>query len=231
MERKAGMGSVAFHMQIQNEIISSENNPIKKEWLEASISNYKMVTPPYRTFIGVDLASKGNDSDFFTISVVLEKDYKIYLVDGVRTKASLHKQLELIKSMDFKWKPNKIGIEQAAQQKIIIDEWMDTTTLPIIPVKPSIVNDRISRVDRLSVLFETGRIFVNPQLTNWVDECAVFPNGAHDDCIDSLSYAIQASQDGIEEQTDWRSVAEMVHTVGKKTRTADVSHKYKLYRV
>ena len=102
----------------------------------------------------------------------------------------------------------------------------------IVPIKPSIVNDRQSRVDRLSVLFETGRIFLNPSLTKWADELGMFPRGAHDDCIDSLSYAIQAYQELLDPVTDWNAVAEMIHTSKSKV-SKDVSHvdRYRVFRV
>jgi predicted phage terminase large subunit-like protein len=144
---------------------------------------------------------------------------KVYVLDGIKTKASLFKQFELIKSFDAKWKPMKIGVEQAAQQKIIVDQFTESSLLPIIPIKSSIVNDRMSRVQRLSVLFETGRILINPKLSEWADELISFPRGANDDTIDSLSFAIQSSQLEEEEQKiDWSIVPSMI-----KTKNVDMS--------
>jgi len=213
MERKYGMGSLSFQMQYQNEIISHEDSPIKREWVENSINKYKMIPQPFETFMGVDLSSKGEETDYFTITIIGIHEGMIYILDGLRTKASLFKQFELIKSYDSKWQPSKIGIEQAAQQKMIVDQLVESTTLPIIPIKSSIVSDRMSRVQRLSVLFETGRVYLNPNLEDWANEMIYFPRGSHDDTIDSLSFAIQASQSDEEEhKIDWTQVKEMIVT-------------------
>jgi phage terminase large subunit-like protein len=153
MKIKERYGSLAFEMQYQNNIVSIEDSPIKREWVEYSVENYKMIPTPFETYMGVDLASKGEETDYFTITIVGVSEGKLYVLDGLRTKASLFRQFELIKSYDTKWQPVRIGIEQAAQQKMIVDQLVESTTLPIIPIKSSIVNDRMSRVQRISVLF------------------------------------------------------------------------------
>jgi len=205
------IGSVSFAMQYQNEIVSDEESPIKYEWIQYSTDNYKMIPQPFTTFMGVDLASKGEESDYFSITIIGVHEGVIYVLDGLRTKESLFRQFELIKSYYEKWKPLRIGIEASAQQKMIIDQLIESTTLPIIPIKTSIVNDRMSRVQRLSVLFETGRILLNPNLTDWADELLSFPRGSHDDTIDSLSFAIQCAQYKEEERRiDWSKIPSLI---------------------
>jgi len=229
LQRKSGMGSIGFEMQYQNEIVSSEDSPIKRDWIEYAIENYKMIPQPFDVYMGVDLSSKGEETDYFTISIIGISEGSVYLLDGLRTKASLFRQFELIKSYDRKWNPVKIGIEQAAQQKMIVDQLTESTTLPIIPIKSSIVNDRMSRVQRLSVLFETGRIYLNPKLENWSNELISYPRGANDDTIDSLSFAIQTSQLEDEEvNIDWKSIPEMI---SKKSRGTNNVSKYKVTKI
>jgi len=238
LKRKAGMGSIGFEMQYQNEIISTEDSPVKREWIENSVEGYQEAIKEIRktgdnlqSYMGVDLASKGEESDYFTITVIGINKGSIFVVDGLRTKASLFRQFELIKSFDNKWTPAKIGIEQAAQQKMIVDQLTESTTLPIIPIKSSIVNDRMSRVQRLSVLFETGRIFVNPNLTDWINELIYFPRGSNDDTIDSLSFAIQSSQQEEEKQVDWESIKCMVSKNQKPVGKELDVRKYKITKI
>ncbi len=233
MKRKAGMGSISFEMQYQNEIVSSEDSPIKRAWVEYSVEHFKYPQDEIETFIGVDLSSKGKDTDFFTITVIGVYEGKVYVLDGLRTKASLFRQFDLIKSYDTKWTPSRIGIEQAAQQKMIVDQLTESTTLPIVPIKSSIVNDRMSRVQRLSVLFETQRIYLNPKLVEWADEMIYFPRGAHDDTIDSLSFAVQASQheSDIDKPVDWGAVKDMI-SIGKKVGSTKPNvNRYKITKV
>jgi len=213
-------GNVAFMMQYQNEYISDAESPIKFEWVQNAVDGYPgKIMPPYFAYIGVDLASAGEESDYFTISVVLEKDGIYYVVDGYRGHITLSKQFEIIYNYYSKWEPVRIGIEQAAQQKSIIENLIEKyPSLPIVPIKSSIVSDRMSRVMRLSVLFETERIMLNPNLGIWVDELISFPRGSHDDTIDSISFAIQSTQeldDTIE--IDWDLVANV--TSARKVET------------
>jgi phage terminase large subunit-like protein len=118
-------------------------------------------------------------------------------------------QLEIIQSLQKKWSARCIGIESNATQRIITDEWQDTTNLPIKPIKSSWINDKWSRAQKLSVLLETNRITINPELDFLADELISFPRGVHEDSLDSLSFAIQASGED-EEQVDWDKVVNVV---------------------
>jgi phage terminase large subunit-like protein len=82
--------------------------------------------------------------------------------------------------------------------------------MPIIPVKPSRINDRDTRTDRLAVLFETKRILLNPALTHLIDELRIYPRGAHDDHIDSLCFAVEVSHNESERKIDWNRVPEVI---------------------
>ena len=98
---------------------------------------------------------------------------------------------------------------------------MEMSTLPIIPIKSSIVNDKMSRIQRLSVLFETGRIFISPdeKFAPLIDELLSFPRGATDDSMDSLSFAVIASQEFEDEgpKIDWEAVSQMTKGCSKKS--------------
>ena len=141
------------------------------------------------------VASREGTGDYFTITVVAIKNGLIYVVDGFRDRLSLFGQTEEIRRLHKMWNPVKIGIEQVGPQKIVVEDLQDRLIgYPIIPVKSSSVNDKLGRVQVLSQLFETGRMFLNPKLVKWIDELASYPRGAHEDTIDSLSFAIQVSR-------------------------------------
>jgi len=234
--RKAD-GNVSFMMQYQNEFISDMDAPIKYDWIQSALSNYKVPERPYQTFMGVDLASKGEDSDYFTIVVIAIKDGLVYIIDGVRTKQlSMFGQFELIRDLDKKWNPSKIGVEQAAQGKIIVDQFMEMGTLPIIPIKSSIVNDKMSRIQRLSVLFETGRIFISgdEKFAPLIDELLSYPRGANEDFADGLSFAVIASQEFEDEgsKINWEEVASMTKDCSKKSdNVKSVGNRYNFTKI
>jgi predicted phage terminase large subunit-like protein len=63
----------------------------------------------------------------------------------------------------------------------------------IIPVNPS--GGKIARASAISPLIEAGNIYLpHPQMFPWVndliEECAAFPNGAHDDQVDAMTQVL-----------------------------------------
>lgn len=209
--RDKHIGRVAFSLQYQNEIIQTEDAPIKLDWIEQAKERWDElnIPPNIKRYVGVDLASKGKGSDYFAITVIgKDSSNNIYVLDSIRGRKTMGQQLEMIKEIDRMWAPLRIGIESNAAQKIITDEWINTTSLPILQLKSSWINDKWSRMERLSVLFETGRIILKPSLIHLIDELIEFPRGAHDDCVDSLSFAIQASEH--DKAVDWNKVVSII---------------------
>ena len=54
---------------------------------------------------------------------------------------------------------------------------------------------KIARAAAVSPLIEAGNVYLpHPQVAPWVDdfieECAAFPNGAHDDQVDAMTQAL-----------------------------------------
>ena len=195
-------GERHFMMQYQNTIVASGLSKFKPKWVDTAIKKYDklagVIPLNLKRFIGVDLGGDEAKSDYCAIVVLgTNKEGDVYLLDLVRTHAPLNRQVELMKAMDDKWNASRIGIDSAAQQKIITSSIMkENPNLPIHQVKPSRVNDRETRTDRLSILFETNRVFLNPLFDELVDELRVYPYGKHDDCIDAFSFALEASSKG-----------------------------------
>ena len=201
-------GKTAFEMQYQNRIIQTGESPIREDWVIQAKDKWDILIqsgnnfPELDKYMGVDLASKGEDSDYFSITVIgRDKNRNIYVLDQYRGHKSMGEQLELIESYNEKWKPTTVAIESNATQKIITDEWKDITSLPILQIKSSWINSKWDRVQRLSVFFETGRVYLNPTFTQLIDELLEFPRGRYDDCLDSFSFAVQASEE--DNRIDW----------------------------
>ena len=204
--KKRNEGRINFYMQYQNEIISPEDAIIQQEWIQY----YDNIPQNLRRYIGVDLsASTGEKGDYFAIVVIgIDDNNNIYVLDGIRKRATLTQQIDLIYYMSDKWDPIKIGVEANAMQKLIKDYIQQTTLLPIIPIKTS--TDKISRVSKISVYFETGRIFFNPKMVYLVDELLEFPRGQYDDSTDALSFSIEVAQQS--KPRNWENVVKLVDT-------------------
>ena len=95
------------------------------------------------------------------------------------------------------WEPDSVIIEKKASGAPLIYE-MRAMGIPVQEFTPSRGNDKISRLNAVSDLFASGRVWV-PN-TQWadevVDEVASFPSGEHDDYVDSVSLAMMRFRRG-----------------------------------
>lgn len=202
------IGSVAFSSQYQNRIIATEDAIIKPDW----ITEYKSRPSQLDYYFGVDLsaAQKGEKGDYFVICVIgIDNHNNVYVVDMLRTKCSTFQKMEYLEQYNEKWRPIRIGIEANAMQKEVVDMMKKATAsvLPIKEIKSSTTSSKEARVERLSVLFETGRIFLNRDMREYgqlVDELLTFPKGQTDDCVDSLCFAVDMTQKA--KPINWKDV-------------------------
>lgn len=95
------------------------------------------------------------------------------------------------------WNPDGLIIEKKASGAPLIYE-LRSMGVPVQEFTPTKGNDKITRLNAVSDLFASSRIWV-PN-TNWaeevVEEVASFPNGEHDDYVDSVSLALMRFRQG-----------------------------------
>jgi predicted phage terminase large subunit-like protein len=95
------------------------------------------------------------------------------------------------------WEPDALIIEKKAAGAPLIYE-LRQLGIPLSEYTPSRGNDKIARVNAISDVFASG--FVWCPDTRWaeelVEEVASFPNGDHDDLVDSTSQAILRFRQG-----------------------------------
>jgi len=89
------------------------------------------------------------------------------------------------------WNPIQILVEDKASGQSLIQELRYESALPIIPIK--VDKDKRARAEAVTPLIEAGLVSLPesaPWLNDYVDELAAFPNGAHDDFVDSTTQAL-----------------------------------------
>jgi predicted phage terminase large subunit-like protein len=95
------------------------------------------------------------------------------------------------------WNPDTLLIEKRAAGAPLIYE-MRKIGIPLSEYTPGKGNDKIARVNAISDLFASGVVWC-PE-TRWADEVmeemASFPNGDHDDLVDSSSQALLRFRQG-----------------------------------
>jgi predicted phage terminase large subunit-like protein len=102
-------------------------------------------------------------------------------------------------AFDFwkEWNPDTLIVEKKAAGAPLIYE-MRKMGIPISEYTPSKGSDKIARVNAVSDLFASGMVW-RPE-TRWADEVveelASFPNGDHDDLVDSTTQALLRFRQG-----------------------------------
>lgn len=207
-------GEVFFQTQYQNNIVARGINKFKPEWIEQALDKYRkldVVPLGLKKYIGVDLGGEEKTSDYgVTTCIGLDNDANIYVLDCVKGHNTINRQMDIMASIYEKNGAIKVGMDAAAQQKSITSEAIrDNPTIPIIPIKSSRIDDKDTRIERLAVLFETGRVILNSNLTPLIDELKLYPRSKHDDCLDSLCFAIEVATPD-KDPLNWDKVPELI---------------------
>jgi predicted phage terminase large subunit-like protein len=121
----------------------------------------------------------------------------IILLDAYRERLEFPSLKQAALEAYREWQPDSIIIEKKASGAPLIYE-MRSMGIPVQEFTPSRGNDKISRLNAVSDLFASGRVWVPD--TYWaeevVEEVASFPGSEHDDYTDTVSMAMMRFRKG-----------------------------------
>ena len=121
----------------------------------------------------------------------------IILLNAVRERCEFPRLKQLFLEQYKDWKPDGVIIEKKASGAPLIYE-MRAMGIPVQEFTPTKGNDKISRLNAVSDLFASGRVWApgNHWAEEVIDEVAEFPAGEHDDYVDSVSMALMRFRKG-----------------------------------
>jgi predicted phage terminase large subunit-like protein len=209
LKKKSILGSIIFNAQYQNDVLlMTEGQLIMRKWFKYISKN--LLPLGLRIVQICDLAiSQKETSDYFIESTfgLDMKEGNIYYLDIDRGHYSWNEQKLAIRRNNDKWKTLVgqvlIYIEGTQYQRVLADEMNTNIDLSITPFYP--VVDKVTRLRGISPKFETGKFyFVKglPLLDVIEDELCIFPDGEHDDIVDTIS-AIQKISSKTAPQVRW----------------------------
>jgi predicted phage terminase large subunit-like protein len=152
--------------------------------------------PPRRIVQSWDTAFKTNTTNDYSVCTTwAETERGFYLLDLWKQKAEFPELKRMVASKAAQqWggqRVNAVLVEDKASGQSLVQELRRDTMLPIIPVK--VDSDKISRAFAVTALIQSGRVFL-PEGADWVADYvashAAFPNGTHDDDVDSTTQAL-----------------------------------------
>lgn len=169
---------------------------LKREWWKF----YKVLPADLDTQISSwDLTFKdGEKNDFVVGQVWGKKGANKYLIDQVRARMGFNEQILAFESMAGKH-PSVVAklVEDTANGPALIAALKAKIT-GIIAIKPK--GSKLARAESVAPEVESGNIYLpDPSIAPWVhdfiEECAVFPNGTNDDQVDAFSQALNRLAD------------------------------------
>lgn len=161
---------------------------LKREWWKYYTEAPEMM----ETVISVDATFKGgSDNDFVAIQVWGKREADIYLLDALKQHMDFPETLEAIRTMQAKWpKARLVLVEDKANGPAII-QVLRRDIPGIMAVNPE--GGKVARANAVSGAIEAGRVWLPKYAAftgDFVEECASFPTGAHDDQVDAMTQAL-----------------------------------------
>lgn len=202
---KEELPNAKWMAQYQQNPTSETSAIIKREWWQI----WEDESPPYCEFVlqSWDTAfEKTNRADYSactTWGVFSRPDdtglpqTNIILLNAFRKRMEFPELKKMALEQRDEWTPDSIIIEKKASGAPLIYE-LRAMGIPVQEFTPVRGNDKISRLNAVSDIFASGKVWV-PN-TQWaeevIDEVASFPAGEHDDYVDSVSLAMMRFRKG-----------------------------------
>ena len=192
LARKKVMPAANFEALYQQNPYITDGGIFKTEWFKS----YRTLPKLKFTVITVDTAQKTKEQNDYSVFALWGQgeDGNAYLIDILRGKWEAPDLIKMAKIFWYKHVPNfnirSMNVEDKVSGTTLI-QTLSTSTEPVIPIKAVQRNtDKISRANDVAPFIESGRVYL-PEKAEWLNdfivEHAQFPNGAHDDQVDTTS--------------------------------------------
>lgn len=169
---------------------------IKKEWfdiVEPSSLSREWVNEPIHFFIDSAYTAK-TENDPTAILACYIKENNIYIIDAKEVWLEFPDLIKFLGeyTRSFQISDNsKVFIESAASGLSISQQLRSTTNLNVIEIKKP-KDDKVTRAHSVTAKLEGRRVKLvrGAYIDNFLAQLAAFPNGKHDDMVDTLIHAI-----------------------------------------
>ena len=199
---KATLPVGKWNAQWMQQPTSEEGAILKREWWQ--VYNKETIPPLHHVIQSYDTAFlKKQTADYSAITTwgvwypSEDQPANLLLLDAVKGRYEFPELRRLALQQYKYWQPESVIIEAKASGLPLTYE-LRQMDIPVINFTPSKGNDKHARVNAVAPLFESGMIWAPEQkfADEVIEECAAFPNGDHDDLVDSTTQAIMRFRQG-----------------------------------
>lgn len=185
------LGSYWWNALYQQRPSPAEGGILKRGWWRY----YRQAPPDLDEIIqSWDMAFKETDSSDFVVGQTWgRKNADKYLLDQVRDRMDFPTTVQAVRAFAAKW-PQAVAklVEDKANGPAVIST-LKREIAGLIAVEPQ--GSKEARAHAVSPQIEASNAYLpDPSVAPWVhdfvEECAVFPNGANDDQVDAMTQAL-----------------------------------------
>jgi predicted phage terminase large subunit-like protein len=186
---RRSQGSLTFSAQYQQAPVPPEGNVIRREWLRYYVdapSSFDMVIASWDT-----ASTLSDEADYSVGTVWGAKGLDFFLLDRIRGRYEIPELRRQVIRAAQKWNTDQVVIEATDTGRALMQDLRRSG-----PIRPIVIPPRYGKEARFlaqSARFESGQVHVAseaPWLAEWLHELLAFPNGRHDDQVDSTSQAL-----------------------------------------
>jgi predicted phage terminase large subunit-like protein len=186
---RRSQGSLTFSAQYQQAPVPAQGNIVKREWLR----QYDTTPDAFDVILASwDTASTLSKTADYSVGTVWgSKGLDFYLLDLLRGRFEVPELRREVVALSRKWSAEHTVIEDTDIVRAITQDLRRSGEHSAILKRPRF--DKEARFLAQSARFEAGQVHVPRDaswLSGWMDELLAFPNGRHDDQVDSTSQAL-----------------------------------------
>ena len=216
-QKKAELGTRSWESLYQGHPRPSDGNLFRQSMFrcfKVSGNCYQVDSKVYdktscKIFQTCDVAgSKKSSADYFVLGTfALCPNGELLLLEIFRERLEGPDQPALISRKYEEYKPVFVGVE-SANMGLTLYQQLRRSGLPVIELKPEA--DKYTRAIPAAARYESGMVY-HREGAHWLNdleaELLAFPNGAHDDQVDVISYAVYMQSWGYLKEKKQRSRA------------------------
>lgn len=193
---KATLPVSKWNAQYQQTPTAEEGALLKREWWQI----WDKEDPPRCDFIlqSWDTAFTKNERSDYSACTTWgifypnnDNDAHIILLDAYKDRIEFPELKKMSLELYRQFEPDSCIVEAKAAGLPLIYE-LRSMGVPVSEYTPTKGNDKIARVNAVSDLFSSGKVWA-PRTRfaeELIEECAEFPSGVHDDYVDSTTQAL-----------------------------------------
>jgi predicted phage terminase large subunit-like protein len=202
LAKKAAIDIRYWNAQYMQQPTSEEGALIKREWWNI----WEEENPPQCEFtiMSLDSAQEANNrSDYNALTtwgVFFNEEtdnFAIILLNSIKKRLEYPDLKALVLKEYKEWEPDVFIVEKKSSGSVLYQEFR-RMGIPAQEFTPGKGQDKISRVNAVSTLFQGGIVFAPDR--RWakevIEECNDFPSGQNDDLVDSTTLALLRFRQG-----------------------------------